>query len=58
MAEVGIPDQSTVVCKNTRFGENHHFSSVIFTPEVKMEHGDRRWKAYPIGNKGESPEFE
>ena len=23
-----------------------------------MEHVDRCWKAYPVANKGESPEFE
>ena len=42
-----------------KFGENHHFiSGVIFTPEVRMEHVDRHWKAYLVGNKGDSPEFE
>ena len=33
-------------------------SGVVFTPEVRMKHVNRRWKAYPVGNKGESPEFE
>ena len=42
-----------------RFGKNGHFrSSVIVTPKVKMEHGDRRWKAYPAENSEEPPEFE
>ena len=42
-----------------KFGENHHFrNGVVFTPEVRMKHGDMRWKAYPAGNKEESPEFE
>ena len=31
---------------------------VVFTPEVRMKHVDRRWKAYPVSKKGESPEFE
>ena len=31
---------------------------MILTPEVRMEHVDRRWKAYPAGNKGDSPKFE
>ena len=45
--------------KVRKFGGNGHFrSGVIFTPEVRMEHVDRHWKAYPAGNKGESPEFE
>ena len=30
---------------------------VVFTPEVRMKHVDRHWKAYPTGNKEESPEF-
>ena len=47
------------LCVLPKFGENHHFrSGVVFTPEVRMEHGDRRWKAYPVGNKEESPNFE
>ena len=29
-------------------------SGVVFTPEVRMKHVDRHWKAYPIGNKGKS----
>ena len=33
-------------------------SGVVFTSEVGMKHVDRHWKAYPIGNKGESPECE
>ena len=42
-----------------KFDENHHVrSGVVFTPEVKMKHVDRHWKAYLAGNKGESPEFE
>ena len=42
-----------------KFGGNHHFrSGVVFTSEVRMEHVDRCWKAYPARNKGESPEFE
>ena len=45
--------------KMQRFGENRHFiSSVIFTPKVRMEHGDRNWKVYPAENSGEPPEFE
>ena len=31
-------------------------SGVVFTPEVIMKHVDRHWKAYPVGNKGKSPE--
>ena len=27
-------------------------SGVVFTPEVGMKHVDRRWKAYPVGNRG------
>ena len=39
-----------------KFDECHHFrSGVVFTPEVRMKHGDRRWKAYPAGKKEESP---
>ena len=30
---------------------------MVFTPGVRMKHVDRRWKAYPVGNKGESPEL-
>ena len=42
-----------------KIGESHHVrSGVVFTPEVRMKHVDRHWKAYPVGNKGESPEFE
>ena len=33
-------------------------SGVVFTPDVRMKHVDRRWKAYPVGNKGKSPEYE
>ena len=40
-----------------KFDECHHFrSGVVFTPEVRMKHVDRRWKSYPVGNKGESLE--
>ena len=46
-------------CVLPNFGENHHFrSGVVFTPKVRMKHGDRGWKAYLAGNKEESPEFE
>ena len=31
-------------------------SGVVFTPEVGMKHVDRRWKSYPVGKKGKSPE--
>ena len=31
-------------------------SGVVFTPEVGMKHMDRRWKAYPVGNRGKPPE--
>ena len=42
-----------------KFGEIRHFRrGVVFTPEVRMEHVDKRWKAYPRRNKGESLEFE
>ena len=42
-----------------KFNECHHFrSGVVFTPEVRMKHVDRRWKAYLAWNKEESPEFE
>ena len=45
--------------KVQKFGENCHFrSGVIFTPEVRMEHVDRHWKAYPTENSGESLESE
>ena len=37
---------------------HHSRSGVVFTPEVRKKHVDRRWKAYPAGNKGKSPEFE
>ena len=30
---------------------------MILTSKVRMEHVDRHWKAYPAGNKGESPEW-
>ena len=33
-------------------------SGVVFTPEVGMKHVDRRWKAYPVGNKVKLPESE
>ena len=33
-------------------------SGVVFTPEVGMEHVNRHWKAYLVGNKGKSPESE
>ena len=47
------------LCVLPKFGENHHFRrGVVFTTEVRMEHVDRRWEAYLIGNKGESPKFE
>ena len=55
MAEVG--NQNAAVCKMQRFGENQHFrSGVVFTSKVKMKHVDRRWKSYPVGNKGKSSE--
>ena len=53
MTEVSIPDQNTVVCFSIILR-----SGVVFTPEVRMKNVDKRWKAYPAGNKGESPEFE
>ena len=31
---------------------------MIFTPKVRMEHGDRHWKVYPAESGGEPPEFE
>ena len=31
---------------------------VVFTSEIGMTRVNRRWKAYPARNKGESPEFE
>ena len=33
-------------------------SGVVFTFEVGMEHVDRRWKAYLVGNRGKSPKSE
>ena len=33
-------------------------SGVVFTLEVGMKHVDRRWKAYPVGNKAKWPESE
>ena len=33
-------------------------SGVVFTSEVGMKHVDRNWKAYLVGNKGKSPEYE
>ena len=33
-------------------------NSVVSTPEVGMEHVNKCWKAYPVGNKGKSPESE
>ena len=53
MTEVSIPDQNTVVCFAFILR-----SGVVATPKVRMKHLDGRWKAYPAGNKGESPEFE
>ena len=48
-----------LLCVFPKFDENHHDRiGVVFTPEVRMRHVDRRWKAYPTRNKGESPEFE
>ena len=42
-----------------KIGENRHLrSGVVFTSKVRMKHVDRHWKAYPAGNKEESPEFE
>ena len=35
---------------------HHSRSGVAFTPEVRMKHVDRIWKAYTVGNKGKSPE--
>ena len=59
MAKVGTQTKIQLCVKMQRFGENRHFrSSVIFTPKVRMEHGDRRWKTYPTENNGEPPEFE
>ena len=47
------------LCVLPKFGGNHHSrSGVVFTPEVRMRHVDRHWKAYPAGNKGESSESE
>ena len=47
------------LCVLPKIGENRHFrSGVVFTLEVRMKHVDRCWKAYPTGNKEESPEFE
>ena len=47
------------LCVLPKIGESNHFrSGVVFTPEVRMKHVDRSWKAYPAGNKGESPKFE
>ena len=44
------------LCVLPKFDENHHvISGVAFTPEVRMKHVDRRWKAYPVGNKGGIP---
>ena len=53
MTEVSIPDQNTVVCFAIILR-----SGVVFTPKVRMKHVDKRWKAYLVGNKGESPESE
>ena len=47
------------LCVLPKFGENHQFrSGVGFTPELRMKHMDRHWKAYLAGNKGESLYFE
>ena len=47
------------LCVLPKFDENHHVrSGVVFTPEVRMKHVDRRWKAYLAGNKEKSPESE
>ena len=57
--KLAFPTQIQLRVKMQRFGENRHFrSGVVFTPEVGMKHVDRRWKAYPVGNKGRPPEFE
>ena len=59
MDEASIPGQNIVVCGLPKFGETHYFrSGMVYTPEVRMKHVDRRWKAYPTGNKGESPKSE
>ena len=42
------------LCVLSNFDEN---VGVVFTPEVRMKHVDRRWKAYLAGSKEESPEF-
>ena len=47
------------LCVFPKFDDNHNFrSGVVFTPEVGMNHVDRHWKAYPVGNKGKSLESE
>ena len=51
MTEVSIPNQNTVVCFAIILR-----SGVVFTPEVRMKHVDRRRKYYPEGNTGKSPE--
>ena len=59
MAEVGTQTKIQLCVKMQRFGKNIHFrSGVVFTPEVRMKHVDKHWKAYPVGNKGKSPESE
>ena len=41
------------LCVFPKFDENHHVrSGVVFTPEVRMKHVDRRWKSYQQGTRG------
>ena len=43
------------LCVFPKIGENLPFrSGVVFTPEIRMKHVDRHWKAYLTRNKGES----
>ena len=49
--------------KKTRAFDRRNVGNLVgkwfdWAKEVKMKHVDRHWKAYPAGNKGESPESE
>ena len=59
VAEVGTQSKMQLRVKSRDLVKIFIFrSGVVFTPEVRMKHVDRRWKAYPVRNKGKSPEYE
>ena len=53
VAEVGTQSKMQLCVKCRYLVKIFIFrSGVVFTPEVRMKHVDRRWKSYPVGNKG------